>query len=106
MLGRDAADGSLEDWREVAFEIEEAQLLSIVAGCRDVLAAAGLPEHAPVVAAGIGMDVAASIATRLDRRSIAFGALVDAAPECRLAASHSAPSVAVAMLLQGQARRV
>jgi hypothetical protein len=58
-----------------------------------------VPEDAPVVVAGIGLNEAASVATRLDRRSLSFGALADAAESCRISASQSAPAVAVAMLL-------
>lgn len=99
MFGRDAEDGTLEEWREAADELAEAQVRSLEKGCREVVAATRLPEHAPVIVAGIGLEVAASVATRLDRRSIAFGELVNAAPSCSRDASYAAPAVAVALLL-------
>jgi probable H4MPT-linked C1 transfer pathway protein len=99
MFGRDAADGTLEDWRAAAAGIREMQLASILEGCRQVLAATPLPAAAPVVAAGIGAGDVAEIAHQLQRKCIAFGDLVGAAESCRLWATRSAPAVAVALLL-------
>ncbi len=99
MFGRDAADGTLEDWRAAAAAVREAQLVSILDGCRDVLAAAALPAQAPVIAAGIGADDVAEIARRLDRSCRPFGDIADAGESCRLDATRAAPAVAVALLL-------
>ena len=99
MFGRDAADGSLEDWKVSAAEIGEAQMSSIQEGCRSVLAATPIDAAAPVITAGIGADAVAALALRLDRKSVSFGTMIGADPACRDAATHSAPAVAVAVLL-------
>jgi probable H4MPT-linked C1 transfer pathway protein len=98
MFGRDAADGTLEDWRAAAAAIRDTQLASILEGCRDVLAATPLPAEAPVVAAGIGAGDVEEIAVGLQRKCLTFGELVGAESR-RLAATHCAPAVAVALLL-------
>jgi probable H4MPT-linked C1 transfer pathway protein len=100
MLGRDAQDGSDDDWRIAAAWLREAQLGSVVEGAFQVLSTCGLAQDAPVIAAGIGAPDAAAAALRLDRRSIGFGELACASVGCRIAATHSAPAVAVALLLE------
>lgn len=99
MFGRDAADGSVEEWQRAAWTIAEAQMQSLAEGVQDVLGHTPLPASAPVITAGIGADAVAALALRLGRESLAFGELVDAAPECRLAATHAAPAVAIALLM-------
>jgi probable H4MPT-linked C1 transfer pathway protein len=101
MFGRDAHEGTLEDWRLSASVIAEAQMRSLHEGAEQVLRGTPLSDAAPVVTAGIGWEAANALALRLGRASISFGALIDAAPECRLAATHSAPAVAVGLLLEG-----
>jgi probable H4MPT-linked C1 transfer pathway protein len=99
MFGRDAADGTLEDWRAAAAGIREAQLASILDGCREVLAAAPLSIEAPVVAAGIGAEEVEEISKSLMRSCIAFGDLAGVGETCRLEATRAAPAVAVALLV-------
>ncbi len=99
MFGRDAADGSLEDWREAAAFLRDAQMRSILEGCDTVLGATPVDIRAPVVAAGIGAAEIAALATRLGRPSVEFGSLADADEPCRLWATRCAPAVAVALLL-------
>jgi len=99
MLGRDAADGSEADWRLVAAWLREAQLQSVVEGAFQVLSRHALSTAAPVVVAGIGASEAAAVATRLERKSVAFAALANARADCSLGAIHAAPAVAVALLL-------
>lgn len=99
MFCRDAADGSLADWQESARMILEEQIASILEGATQVLATEPLPENAPVVAAGIGVDVVADIARRLGRRPVAFGEITGARGEVVLDATRYAPAAAVAMLL-------
>ncbi|MGQ0674427.1 MAG: hydantoinase/oxoprolinase family protein [Hyphomicrobium sp.] len=98
MFGRDAADGSLDDWQQAAAAIADIQLRSLADGCDAVLTATPLPATAPIVAAGIGATVVKALAQRFGRRCVAFGDLIGADPDCRTAATHSAPAVAVAML--------
>lgn len=99
MFGHDAADGTLEEWRQAAEGIREAQLASIIEGCRDVLTASSLPKAAPVVAAGIGTGEVEVIAGKLKRPCNTFGDIAGAGDACRLAATRFAPAVAVALLL-------
>jgi probable H4MPT-linked C1 transfer pathway protein len=97
-FGRDAAEGSLEDWKAAARFIVERQLASILEGAHQVLTGAPLPEDAPVVAAGIGAEVAAALASRLGLPCKPFGELIAAAHDCRVWATRCAPAVAVSAL--------
>jgi probable H4MPT-linked C1 transfer pathway protein len=98
MFCRDMADGTLADWRESARDILEQQIAAILDGVAQVLARSPLAADAPVIAAGIGADVAADIARRIGRTSVSFGDLTGASPEVALWATRCAPAVAVAML--------
>lgn len=98
MFGRDAADGSLAEWRQAASVIAEAQMLSLAEGANTVIARSALATSAPVVSAGIGADAVAALALRLGRTHLTFGEVIDAYPDWRTAATHSAPAVAVALL--------
>jgi probable H4MPT-linked C1 transfer pathway protein len=104
VFGRDAVEGSLEDWRSAARSIAEHQVASIVESALQVLGGAPLTDDTPVVAAGIGADVAAAVAGRLGRPCKAFGELIATAPDARLWATRCAPAVAVAALLDAEAR--
>lgn len=99
MLGRDARDGALPEWAVAAAFVRERQLRSIHDGALQVLSASAMPAGAPVVTAGIGADSVAVLALRLARGSVTFGECANADPAVALAATHSAPAVAVAMLL-------
>lgn len=99
MLGRDARDGTQEEWWATAAQIRELQLRSIHDGAAQVLSATSVPPSAPVVAAGIGAEDIREIGRRIGRETIRFGALAgtDAAREDW--ATACAPAVAVALLL-------
>jgi len=99
MLGRDARDGTDDDWRVAAAHIRELQLRSIHDDVVQVLSAVGLPDRAPVIAAGIGAGETEEIARRLGREAIRFGALANADAACAAWATACAPAVAVAHLL-------
>lgn len=98
MLGRDAAEGTLEEWRVAAAFIREEQIRSIHDGALQVLSHASLPAEALIVVAGIGATDAVAVGLRLDRRCVAFGDLVKADDACRVWATACAPAVAVALL--------
>ncbi|MFN3868021.1 MAG: hydantoinase/oxoprolinase family protein [Hyphomicrobiaceae bacterium] len=98
MLGREAADGTLDDWRATARGISEIQLRSIHDGVLQVVSRHPTVRTGPLVAAGIGADIAFVLARRTGLEPVAFGDLIDAAPTVRRAATHSAPAVAVALL--------
>lgn len=99
MLGRDASDGDEAQWQRVAAWLREEQLRSITDGAYQVLSARALPGTAPFVAAGIGAPDAAVVATRLGRQVVLFGELAGASENARRSATHCAPAVAVAFLL-------
>jgi probable H4MPT-linked C1 transfer pathway protein len=98
LVGRDGADGTADEWRIASAFVREQQLQSIYDGVLQVLSANPLPLQAPVVTAGIGADTASVIALRLGRNPFTFGSLLNVSPALRLAATHSAPAVAVALL--------
>jgi uncharacterized hydantoinase/oxoprolinase family protein len=99
MLGRDARDGTEDEWRKVAEHIRELQLRTLHDGAAQVLSAVHLPAAAPVVSAGIGADDVSEIARRLGRDAVRFGALAAADARCETWATACAPAVAVALLL-------
>lgn len=98
MFGRESTDGELAHWQAAARYIAEVQMRSIHDSLLQVLS--GSPEIAkgPLVVAGIGLDVASALALRVGMQPVMFGDLVGAPPDCRLAATHAAPAVAVALL--------
>ena len=97
-FGRDAGDGSVDDWRTSARDIADRQMSDVVT---NVLAVAGLSSHAPIVAAGIGAELIETLARMLGRETLRFGALAAATPDCEAWATRCAPAVAVALLAQG-----
>lgn len=100
-FGRDAPDTTLEEWRASGRDITKQQAREIRLAIEEVLQAAALPADAPIVAAGIGADVVASLATDLNRASHSFGALANATDDCRAWATRCAPAVALALLADG-----
>ena len=98
MFGRDAADGTLQDWQTAAASVREAQLRSLHDGALHVLSQQTLSQNAPVIAAGLGSSEVIEIARRLGRTFFAFSALVGATEDCAEAATACAPAVAVALL--------
>lgn len=104
LLGRDAAEAGDDEWKTPAAYVAERQMRSIHDGALQVLSAVGLPETAPLVAAGIGWRVVAALALRMGRECRPLGALIGADSEVAEAATHSAPAVAVAMLLDAPPR--
>jgi len=99
MFGRDAHEGSLDDWRASAAFVRAAQLVSIEEGAGEVLSEIPIPTNAPLVAAGIGASEVASLAERLGRPYVEFGDIAEAAEDCRAWATACAPAVSVAQLL-------
>lgn len=98
MFGRDASDGSLEDWRQAARFFAERQLRSIHDGCLQTLSHMALPARKAFVLAGIGADVLRALATRHGSAHISFGHLAGADRAVDAWATRCAPAVAVAML--------
>lgn len=97
-FGRDAADAAAEDWRSAARDIADRQLADVRAAISDVMAAAPLSSDAPIVVAGVGAQQVEAMAHALGRRTLRFGALANAAPDCEDWATRCAPAAAVALL--------
>ncbi len=100
MIGRDARDGEVRQWRALAGDWRLAMLSEIGRNLSRVVGQAGLDAHAPVVGAGAGLFLARSLAERCNRPFVPFHALVDAAPECANWADVCAPSAAVALMFE------
>ncbi|HTW28985.1 MAG TPA: hydantoinase/oxoprolinase family protein [Acetobacteraceae bacterium] len=97
MVGRDAADATEAEWRDVARWFAEQQLRRIEDAVMLVLSRARLPDAAPVLGAGIGRHLAARLAARLQRPYRDFtDSCLDGAPS--VWAGHCAPAIAVALL--------
>jgi (4-(4-[2-(gamma-L-glutamylamino)ethyl]phenoxymethyl)furan-2-yl)methanamine synthase len=99
MLGRDAADGTLDDWRTAAAYVREEQLRSIHDGALQVISHAGLDSAAPVIAAGLGASEVNEIARRLGRPVRSFATLAGASTDITSTVTACAPAVAVALLV-------
>lgn len=103
MIGRDLAEGSMDDWRALASAFAEAQLDALVDACSALPGIAALAPDAPVVCAGAGRFVAARLARALGRPAVTLGELLaDLAPDCADEATTCAPAVAVALLAEGE----
>lgn len=99
MLGRDAAEGTIEDWRSTARYITECQMRSIHDGMMAVLSRRPELWGGRLVTAGIGADVAYVLALRTGLQPIMFGKLVGASGAMAMKATYAAPATAVALLL-------
>lgn len=97
-FGRDRADATLEDWRDVARDIADKQIAEVRTAIGEVLAASPVPDSAPVIAAGIGAAEIEALAKQLDRPCRTFGDLIEATEDCRTWATRCAPASAVSVL--------
>lgn len=101
MIGRDLAEGSMEDWRALASAFADAQLGALIDACSALSGIAALAPEAPVVCAGAGRFVAARLARALGRPAVTLGELLaDLAPDCADEATTCAPAVAVSLLAE------
>lgn len=101
MFGRDSIDGKGFEWEIAARYVAERQLNSILDGCFQVMSQGTAMYEHRIVAAGVGSQVVeAVVAQRLGFPCVTFGELANATDACRHAATHSAPAVAVALLLE------
>jgi len=98
MLGRDADEGEDAEWLELARWFAEVQIRTVTDGAMLVLSRAMLPPSAPVVGAGIGIEVIAEVARRLSRPYVGFATLLDASPTVGGLATQCAPAAALAAL--------
>ena len=96
MVGRDAADLSPDEWRDVAAWFSEHQLRMIHDAA--VRVAGKLPRDAPVVGAGSGRWQVRRLSGRMERRFLDFADLIPADEVVRGEACSAAPASAVALL--------
>jgi uncharacterized hydantoinase/oxoprolinase family protein len=106
-IGRDAADAGEDEWRAFAQAWRDAQLQAIGASFEQVCAAHPSLAGAPVVGAGCGRFLAASLAQAHARDYVDFGTLAQTAAQAPQDAAEwiatCAPSVAVAWLMTARA---
>jgi probable H4MPT-linked C1 transfer pathway protein len=96
MVGRDAADLTSGEWRDVALWFSERQLRMVHDAAFRV--ARGLAGEAPIVGAGAGRWLIRRLAERMERRFVDFADLIPADDAVRAEASIAAPAAAVALL--------
>ena len=101
MIGLDARDASDAEWLALARHWRGLQLDEMGGQLDRVLAAADLPDDAPIVGAGCGDFLARALAERCGRRYLRFAELAAGAGDEALArrVQVAAPSAAVALLL-------
>ncbi len=105
MLGCDGVHGDLSEWRRVAGFLAERQLGHIRDACECVLSRGVLGEGAPLVGAGVGRFVVRTIAGRMGRPYLDFGALLPAQTmQTGLGGADCAPAVTVALLARRRLR--
>jgi probable H4MPT-linked C1 transfer pathway protein len=101
MLGMDAGQAPAGMWHNLARYFEECQLRLLMDACARVLSRGNLGADAPLVGAGVGRFLAATLAQRLGRPYIDFNDLINhTETEPGFDAADCAPAVAVAVLLQ------
>jgi uncharacterized hydantoinase/oxoprolinase family protein len=98
MVGCDAADAPPAAWHALASHWRDRMTDTLAANLAQVLAHAGLPADAPLVAAGCGAFVVPALARRTGRRAVDIATLLPVEPSCAGWARVAAPSVAVALL--------
>ncbi len=98
MLGRDASEVGLAEWRALARYFADCQLAEIEHAARQLAERDRVSVDAPVIGAGCGRFMAKQLAARLGRSYLDFAAMLDVAPEAREIAARCAPAVAVALL--------
>ncbi len=103
MIGRDARDARVRQWRALAGAWRHAMLSEIGRNLGRVVRQADLGDGVPVVGAGAGQFLARILAERCNRPFVPFHALVGTPPAASNWADVCAPSVAVALLFEREA---
>jgi probable H4MPT-linked C1 transfer pathway protein len=98
MLGRDADEGSLDDWVALARHFAHCQLAQLEEAARALCVREALLPDAPVIGAGCGRFLAKALAQALGRPYVDFADSIEVEPEAREMAARCAPAVAVALL--------
>ena len=94
MIGREADEAEAPEWRALAAWFAEMQIRDVTDAAMLRLSRCDLAQDAPVVAAGVGENLAAEIARRLRRPCVGFSMLMGAPAD----AATCAPAAAVAWL--------
>jgi probable H4MPT-linked C1 transfer pathway protein len=100
MIGRDAADASAAEWKELARHFAGLQLGHIENAVLHVLSRRNLPRGAPVVGCGVGRFVARKLAKRLRRPYRDLSSLLATGPGAEPLVSSYATAAAVALLAE------
>jgi probable H4MPT-linked C1 transfer pathway protein len=100
MFGRDAMDGTIDDWCQSARAVIAEQMHAILQAVQQVLSAVPIVPCAPIVSAGIGSQVVTDLAGYLGRTCHEFAQVAGVSDACRLWANRCAPAVAMALLLE------
>jgi probable H4MPT-linked C1 transfer pathway protein len=100
VFGRDAEDASMDEWRAAARELADKQMTEIRLAANVVLAYADHLSSGPVVVAGIGAPQLETLMRGQQRRTVRFGTLAGAKPECAEWATYCAPASALALLAE------
>ncbi|PSJ58204.1 hydantoinase/oxoprolinase family protein [Pseudaminobacter soli (ex Li et al. 2025)] len=100
MVGRDASDLALPEWRDIASWFSEQQLRTVHDAAFRVASKLAGDRDAPIVGAGIGRWQVRQLAERMERPFIDFADLIAAIDEARSEASSAAPAAALALLAQ------
>jgi (4-(4-[2-(gamma-L-glutamylamino)ethyl]phenoxymethyl)furan-2-yl)methanamine synthase len=98
MLGSDAANADSKIWDLLARWFAEAQIRAIVDAVMLVMSSCIAMSAAPVIAAGIGVDVVGEVARRLGLSWERFDELLEVVPDARDAVFHCAPAAALTAL--------
>jgi (4-(4-[2-(gamma-L-glutamylamino)ethyl]phenoxymethyl)furan-2-yl)methanamine synthase len=100
MIGRDAADASAAEWKELARHFAELQLGHIESAVLEVLSRRNLPREAPMVGCGVGRFVARKLAKRLGRPYRDLSSLLATGPGAGSWVASYATAAAVALLAE------
>lgn len=101
MVGRDAAELDAAAWNTIAAWFSERQLRSLHDAA--IRVGEGLPQQAPILAAGIGHWQIGRLAARLERPLVDWARLVPCAEGVDAhAVAAAAPACAVALLLSAE----
>lgn len=102
MVGRDSADLSGAEWRELANWFSERQLRTVHDAALLVAGKHQPGSRAPVVGAGIGQAQIRCLAERMRRPFLDFADIIPADDAMRAEASSAAPAAALALLAKAE----
>lgn len=106
LVGRDAKDGSPEQWDALAEFFANEQMRRIENQISLLASRSAFAPSAPIVGAGVGRGVIARWARRTGREFLDFEQFIPSAPDLKAAAADCAPACAVALLASEEMLRV